>query len=149
MPARAVLHQELWEVLVALLAMNHGGTRKVRLVVNSRMSLGGGLEGADQIYLAALPAADAQELLLMHAGQEVRWEGGQAAQLAEMCGGNALALTLVGGLLAARRCTPKVLFLMPHHADCSTPRHPCLQAAAVHCGTFLVAPCAGVAQWDT
>jgi hypothetical protein len=55
-----------------------------------------------------MPAADAQQLLLLHAGQEVHWEEGQAAQLAEMCGGNALALSLVGGFLAARRCTPQV-----------------------------------------
>jgi hypothetical protein len=95
-------------VLEALLSMNAGGMRRVRLVVNTRMALGGGLWGADQIYLAALPAADARQLLLMHTGQEVEWEDGQAAQLADICGGNALALTLVGGLLAARRCTPKV-----------------------------------------
>ena len=95
-------------MLGALLGMNHGGTRRVRLVVNSRMELGGGLGGADQILLAALPAADAQELLLMHGGQEVEWEDGQAGQLVEMCGCNALAVALVGGLLAARRCTPEV-----------------------------------------
>jgi hypothetical protein len=104
----AALYQELWDVLETLLAMNLGGERRVRLVVNSRMGLGGGLGGADQVHLAALAAADAQELLLMHAGQEARWEGGQAAQLVAICGGNALALTLVGGLLAACRCTPKV-----------------------------------------
>jgi hypothetical protein len=69
--------------------------------------LGGGLGGADQIHLAALPTADAQELLRTHGGPELDWEDGQAAQLAEMCGRNALAITLVGGLLAARRCTPK------------------------------------------
>jgi hypothetical protein len=100
--------QELWDVLEALLAMNLGGERRVRLVVNSRMDLGGGLGGADQIHLAALPADDAQQLLRMHGGPEVNWEDGQAAQLVEMCGCNALAVTLVGGLLAARRCTPKV-----------------------------------------
>jgi hypothetical protein len=123
------LFQELWHVLEALLAMNQGGTRKVRLVVNTRMSLGAGLGGADQIHLAALPAADAQELLLMHGGQEVEWEDGQAMQLVEICGGNALAVTLVGGLLAARRCTPKVCCLYQHHttshassAKCYGPR---------------------------
>jgi hypothetical protein len=95
-------------VWTALLEMNMRGKRSVRLVVSSRMDLGGGLGGADQIHLEPLPAADAQQLLLMHGGQEVEWEDGHAAQLVEMCGGNALALTLVGGLLAARRCTPKV-----------------------------------------
>jgi hypothetical protein len=102
------MFQELWRVLVALHNMSSKGERSVRLVVNSRMDLGGGLGGAPQIHLGALPAADAQQLLLLHAGQEVRWEEGQAAKLAEMCGGNPLALTLVGGLIAARRCTPKV-----------------------------------------
>jgi hypothetical protein len=100
--------QELWDLLGALLHMNMGGQRSVRLVVNSRMDLGGGLEGASQIHLEALPAADGRQLLMVHGGQEVRWEDGQAEQLVEMCRGNALALTLVGGLLAARRCTPKV-----------------------------------------
>jgi hypothetical protein len=102
------LHQELWEVLEELQAISLEGERSVRLVVNSRMDLGGGLGGAPQIHLGAMPTADAQQLLLLHAGQEVEWEEGQAAQLAEMCGGNALALSLVGGLLAARRCTSKV-----------------------------------------
>jgi hypothetical protein len=102
------LHQELWDVLEALLTMNQGGVRRARLVVNSRMSLGGGLGGADQIYLAALPAADAQELLLMHGGKEAEWGDGETAQLVEICGCNALALTLVGGLVSARRCTPAV-----------------------------------------
>jgi hypothetical protein len=103
-------------VLTALLHMNLGGERSVRLVVNSRMDLGGGLEGADQIHLEALPASDARQLLMVHAGQEVRWEGGQAAQLVEICRGNALALTLVGGLLAARRCTPEVRYCSCPHA---------------------------------
>jgi hypothetical protein len=97
----------------ALLGMNTGGVRRVRLVVNTRMSLGGGLGCADQIHLAALLPADAQELLLMHTGQDVRWEDGQAMQLVEICGGNALAVTLVGGLLTAGRCTPKVRGLSP------------------------------------
>jgi hypothetical protein len=95
-------------MLEDLQAMSLEGNRCVRLVVNSRMDLGGGLGGAPQIHLGALPAADAQQLLLLHAGRELRWEEGQAMQLAEMCGGNALALTLVGGVLAARRCAPKV-----------------------------------------
>jgi hypothetical protein len=88
--------------------MSLEGEPCVRLVVNSRMDLGGGLGGAAQIHLGAMPPADAQQLLLLHAGQELCWKEGQAAQLAEMCGGNALALSLVGGVLAARRCTPKV-----------------------------------------
>jgi hypothetical protein len=94
------------EELLSMMSVE--GERCVRLVVNSRMELGGGLGGADQIHLDALPAADAQELLQLHAGKEAQWKPGQAAQLAEMCGGNPLALTLVGGLIAARRCTPKV-----------------------------------------
>jgi hypothetical protein len=102
------MHQDMWGVLEELLAMNLGGQHSVRLVVCSRIGLGGGLGGADQILLAALPAADAQQLLLQHSGKEVEWGQGQAAQLVEICGGNALALTLVGGLLAAHRCTPKV-----------------------------------------
>jgi hypothetical protein len=108
-PNAVALPQELWDVMEALLSMNAGGVRRVRLVVNTRMALGGGLGGADQIHMAALSPADSQELLLVHAGQEVAWKDGQAMQLVEICGGNALALTLVGGLLSARRCTPKVL----------------------------------------
>jgi hypothetical protein len=100
--------QELCDVLDILLTLSVEGERSVRLVVNSRMDLGGGLRGADQIHLGAMPAADAQQLLLLHGGKEAQWEEGQAAKLADMCGGNALALTLVGGIIAARRCTPKV-----------------------------------------
>jgi hypothetical protein len=123
-------------VLEALLSMNRGGVRRVRLVVNSRMELGGGLWGADQILLAALPAADAQELLRMHGGREVRWEEGQALQLVEMCGCNALALTLVGGLLAARRCTPEVRCYPCHHVLrlCIAQRCERPHAHALHCG---------------
>jgi hypothetical protein len=95
-------------VLEALQRMSAGGERSVRLVVNSRMDLGGDLGGADQLHLGALPAADAQELLLLHAGKEAQWTTGHAAQLAQMCGSNPVALTLVGGAIAARRCTPKV-----------------------------------------
>jgi hypothetical protein len=100
-------------VLGVLHSMSSEGERKVRLVVNSRMDLGGGLGGAPHIHLEALPTADAQELLLLHAGQEAQWGEGQAVQLAEMCGGNPLALTLVGGLIAARRCTPEVHCRVP------------------------------------
>jgi hypothetical protein len=95
-------------VMEELLSMSMHREHSVRLVVNSRMELGGGLGGAPQIHLGAQPAANAQELLQLHAGKEAQWGMGQAAQLAEMCGGTPLALTLVGGLIAARRCTPKV-----------------------------------------
>jgi hypothetical protein len=94
-------------MLEVMLGMNQGAERSVRLMVNSRMDLGGGLAGADHIHLGPLPPADAQKLLMTHGGQDVVWEDGEALQLVEMCGCNALALTLVGGLLAARRCTPK------------------------------------------
>jgi hypothetical protein len=88
----------------ALLRMNRGGERSVRMVVSSRVDLGGGLEGADQIHLAPLSVADAEQLLLMHSGQGVQWREGEAAHLAEgVCGRHPYALTLVGGLLAARR----------------------------------------------
>jgi hypothetical protein len=111
MPANGVaMRQELWGVLEELQKMACKGERIMRLVVNSRMDLGGGLGGGDQIHLGALPAADAQQLLLLHGGKEAQWEKGQAAQLAGLCGGNPLALTLVGGLIAARRCTPKVRY---------------------------------------
>jgi hypothetical protein len=93
--------------------MSGAGERRVRLVVNSRMALGRGLGGAPQIRLGALPAEDAQQLLLMHSGKEVQWGEGQAAHLAEVCGGNPLALTLVGGLLASERCSPQVRCCRP------------------------------------
>jgi hypothetical protein len=101
-----VTAQELRAVLLELLAMSQAGERRVRLVVNLRMALGQGLGGAPQILLGGLPAADAQQLLLMHSGKGVQLE--QAEELAEGCGGNPLALTLVGGLLASQRCTPQV-----------------------------------------
>jgi thiamine monophosphate synthase len=102
------LHQALWEVLGGLQAMSLEGERSVRLVVTSRMDLAGRLGGAPQVHLGSMPAADAQQLLLLRAGKDVRWKEGHAAQLAEMCGGNALAFTLVGGVFATSRCTPKV-----------------------------------------
>jgi hypothetical protein len=107
-PLFAIL-QALWDVMEELLSMTSvEGKRSVRLVVNSRIGLGGGLAGADQVHLGGLPDVDAQKLLQLHAGKDAQWKLGCAAQLAEMCGGNPLALTLVGGLIAARRCTPEV-----------------------------------------
>jgi hypothetical protein len=46
--------------------------------------------------------------LLLRCREGVQWEEGQAAQLVKMCKGERLALTLVGGLIAAGSCTPKV-----------------------------------------
>jgi hypothetical protein len=102
------MHQELWDVLHGLLAMIRRGQHSVRLMVNSRIDLGGRLHGAPHIRLGALPDADAEQLLLLRAGEHVQWEEGQALQLVEMCGNNALALTVVGGLLAARSTNPEV-----------------------------------------
>jgi hypothetical protein len=101
--------QELWGVWKALLKMNVRGQRSVRLVVNTRVDLGGGLAGADQIHLGPLPVADAEQLLRLHCGKGVQWEEGQAAELAEnVCRCHPYALTIIGGFLAARRCTPQV-----------------------------------------
>jgi hypothetical protein len=107
------VRQELWGVLEQLQSMRSEGECSVRLVVNSRMDLGGAVGGAAEIHIGALPAADAQKLLLLHGDPEAQWELGQAAQLAEICGGNPLALTLVGQAIAAGRCSPKVRSHLP------------------------------------
>jgi hypothetical protein len=105
-------------VLEELHKMSLEGECCVRLVVNSRMELGGGLDGADQIHLGALHPEDAQELLQLHGGKEVQWKE-YHVDLVQICEGNPLALTLVGGLIAARRCTPEVPHQVPYCEPCA------------------------------
>ena len=75
--------------------------------MTSRCHIGGGLQGAVQLHLAKLTQHDAAALLRFEAGeQEVAAE--QAAKLAEVCGCNALALTIIGGFIACQRITVQV-----------------------------------------
>lgn len=79
--------------------------RGVLLLVTSRTALTRSL--GDTCHLAALqPAAAAQILTAL--SPKTLWQEGAAETLAAACGLNALAIILLGSLIACGRCTPKV-----------------------------------------
>ena len=80
----------------------------VRLLTTSRCELGGGLNGALQLHLDSLTQRDAVALLQFEAGEQAV-TAAQAMILADICGCNALALTIVGGFIACQRVTAEVL----------------------------------------
>ena len=79
----------------------------VRVLVTSRCQLGGGLQGAEQLHLSSLSPQHATELLRHEAGTG-RVTISQAQALAVICGSNALALTIIGGLIASHAVTAEV-----------------------------------------
>ena len=79
----------------------------VRLLVTSRCSLGGGLDGVPQLHLVSLSQQDASALLRFAAGDQPVTDE-QATSLAGVCGCNTLALTIIGGFIACQRVSAEV-----------------------------------------
>jgi hypothetical protein len=116
------LHPErpptVWQDMVSLLTdlqrVRSGSRKNVLLIVNSRMALGAGLDGAAPMALESLKPEAAEKLLLQLSGPSTEWRDGEATRLvAEVCGCNALAVTVLAGFLAHKRCTPQVRRLIP------------------------------------
>ncbi|KAK9828021.1 hypothetical protein WJX81_000644 [Elliptochloris bilobata] len=86
--------------------------RDVMVLVTSRRSLGITLGRATQLKLRAMPLELNTEVLMTLAGDEVLWGDGEATELVEICGGNALAITILAGFLRDEWCKPKAQSLL-------------------------------------
>ncbi len=106
----------LTEVLEELYAAaRSGGQTRVFLIINSRRQLPTPLDATPVIEVNALEVDDAKQLLLSLApapdGQHSwKWEDQLAQTIVEqLCGFNALAITLIAGFLKQGRCkSPQV-----------------------------------------
>ena len=82
--------------------------RGVRVLVTSRKAVNSCLGGAAMLRLGALSPAAGQELLITRAGDVADWGHNQALQLVDVCGGNALAITILAGFIHGEYITPEV-----------------------------------------
>ena len=79
----------------------------IRVIITSRQVLSLGLQRAKQLTLSSLPPQDAAKLLRQEAGSDQVTQP-QAEELADTCGCNALALTIIGGFIASSRVKAEV-----------------------------------------
>jgi hypothetical protein len=79
----------------------------VRVLVTSQWQLGCGLQRAEQLHLNSLSPEHAAELLRQEAGA-ARVTPSEVHDLALICGHNALALKMIGGMIASQAATAKV-----------------------------------------
>ena len=82
--------------------------RRVMVLVTSRQAVGISLGMAEPLRLGALSADSSIQLLTDSAGRSIAWEKDEAAGLVGICGYNALAITILAGLIKFQYCTPKV-----------------------------------------
>ena len=78
------------------------------VLVTSRKAVGVGLGMAEPLRLGPLPAESGVQLLTGSAGSRTVWEKDDAADLVAICGYNALAITVLAGLVKNQYCSPKV-----------------------------------------
>ena len=105
----------------------------VRFLITSRCELGGGMQRAEHLHLVSLPGKHAAELLRQEAGPE-RVTPLQAQKLASICGNNALALTLISGIIASQAITAEVRWPLQHHIALGMK----MTAASMHRQPFLL-----------
>jgi hypothetical protein len=86
-----------------------GGSPALDVIVASRSAFP--LPFAAQCPLDRMPPNEAVALLKAAGAGQVAVSDEQAGRIAELCGFNALELSLVGGLLGGRSCTPEVRLL--------------------------------------
>ena len=101
---------------------------KVLVVVTSRRAVNARLEGPLKVNLLGLAAADAIHLLRQRAGASVAIKEQEAAELASICGCNALAITVIAAFLSSGVVTPQVRW------------HSSLQPAPWHCCCCKILP---------
>ena len=91
--------------------------RRVMVLVTSRIALGANLGSALQLRIAALPSEMNQQLLIALTGDAVGLRPSNAEKLVDICGGNALAISILAGLLQGQYCTPEVHAAHPYIAS--------------------------------
>ena len=82
--------------------------RHIMVLVTSRKSVAVSLGMVEPLVLGALPVKSSVQLLMDLAGSGISWERDDAAELVGICGRNALAITILAGLLKSKYCTPTV-----------------------------------------
>jgi hypothetical protein len=82
------------------------GFPNMRVLVTSRCAIA--CSCAAHVLLGSLDSACAVSLLQQLCRRCPGWDATQAAKLAELCGCNALCLTIIGSFISAGRCTWKV-----------------------------------------
>ena len=82
--------------------------RHVMVLVTSRKAVGVGLGLVEPVKLDALPADTSMQLLMRLAGRTDTWNELEAAELVGICGYNALAITILAGLMKNLHVTPLV-----------------------------------------
>ena len=80
----------------------------VMVLVTSRQAVGVSLGQTEPLELGPLPADTSMRLLTKSAGSGIVRGEDEAAELVGICGYNALAITLLAGLLKSTYCTPQV-----------------------------------------
>ena len=78
------------------------------VLVTSRKAMGLGLGLVEPLHLGALPLDDSVKLLIQSAGSTVAWDMHEAMELVGICAYNALAISIVAGLIRNQYCSPKV-----------------------------------------
>ena len=82
--------------------------RGIMILITSRVSVGMSLGLGIHLRICALPPEKNQQLLTALAGNAAGLSSNIAAQLVNICGNNALAITILAGLLQGMYCTPQV-----------------------------------------
>ena len=91
-----------FESLLEYLQQKH-----VMVLVTSRKAVGVGLGMAEPLRLGALPVESSMQLLTDTAGGSTAWGEDEASELVGICGYNALAITILAGLIKNLHCSPK------------------------------------------
>jgi hypothetical protein len=114
------------------------------LIVNSRQDLGRALSGTPPLDLEPLKPNDAEQLLRHLSGTTAKWREGDARKLVlEICCCNPLMITLIGGFIAQKRCTPRVrhCWVGGESFDRSGQSTMVLRMLDVHCLGYAVSSC--------
>jgi hypothetical protein len=95
----------------------------VLLMVTSRRAVNARLQGHLKLELRSLEEQDAMQLLRSYATVAITEE--QAQELAAICGGNPLAITIIAAFLSDGVVTPEVrsTVISADHAPCVTSMH--------------------------
>lgn len=100
------------------------------VLVTSRKAVGVCLGMVEPLLLGALSAEASMQLLTDSAGSKTSWGNGEAAKLVAICGNNALAITILAGLVKNQYCSPMVRTCQENHIWCTCMSKKCIWADA-------------------
>ena len=84
------------------------------VLVTTRKAVGVSLGVVKPLCLGPLPADSSMKLLVNSAGSSTAWKHNEAAELVKICGYNALAITILAGLIKNQYCSPTVRACLSH-----------------------------------